>query len=194
MGDPAPGSTASGPERRALLRRESEQMSRLRRTTSLNDVVRDSARRALGGGLAGAAAMTVQVSTLMWMRTTVMYQYRYGSTTGEALRALYRQGGVRRFYQGVVPALLQAPLSRFGDTAANTGVMALLNAHESTYTLPTGVKTLVSAAAATCWRVCLSSSFRMQTRNLSTVPSRCSRTSASAVDSATRHVQDDAPG
>ena len=62
--------------------------------------------------------MSVQVITLMWMRTTVMYQYRYGSTTSEALRALYQQGGVRRFYRGVLPALFQAPLSRFGDVRA----------------------------------------------------------------------------
>lgn len=143
----------SGHERRALLRRESQQMSRLRRQPSMRDVVSDSLRRALGGGLAGAGAMLVQVSTLMWMRTTVMYQYRYGSSTSEALRALYKQGGVRRFYQGVVPALLQAPLSRFGDTATNTGAMALLNAHESTHALPTGAKTLVSASAATLWRI-----------------------------------------
>ena len=56
-----------------------------------------------------------QVVTLMWLRTTVMYQYRYGSTTRDAMRHLYSEGGVWRFYKGVLPALLQAPLSRFGD-------------------------------------------------------------------------------
>lgn len=48
-------------------------------------------------------------------------QYRYGTTTTEALRHLYREGGVVRFYRGLGPALLQGPLSRFGDTAANAG-------------------------------------------------------------------------
>ena len=50
-------------------------------------------------------------------------------------------------------AALQAPLSRFGDTATNTGAMALLNAHDSTHALPTSAKTLVSASAATLWRI-----------------------------------------
>ena len=36
---------------------------------------------------------------------------------------LYKDGGVRRFYRGVGPALLQGPLSRFGDTAANVGLI-----------------------------------------------------------------------
>ena len=30
-------------------------------------------------------------------------------------------GGIPRFYRGLLPALVQGPLSRFGDTAANTG-------------------------------------------------------------------------
>ena len=32
-----------------------------------------------------------------------------------ALRTIYADGGIPRFYRGVVPALLQGPLSRFGD-------------------------------------------------------------------------------
>ena len=42
----------------------------------------------------------------MWMRTTMNYQYRYGKSTTEALRILYNEGGVRRFYRGIGPALL----------------------------------------------------------------------------------------
>lgn len=48
-------------------------------------------------------------------------RYRYGTTTTQALRTLYKEGGIPRFYRGLLPALLQAPLSRFGDTAANAG-------------------------------------------------------------------------
>ena len=117
MAEPELSATASGPERRALIRRESETLAHTRQQASLAHIAAESAHRAIGGGVAGASAMVVQVSTLMWMRTTLAYQYRYGSTTGGAVRALYAQGGVRRFYQGVLPALLQAPLSRFGDTA-----------------------------------------------------------------------------
>ena len=60
-----------------------------------------------------------------WMRTTVNFQYRYGMTTIEALKHLYAEGGVRRFYRGVGPALIQGPLSRFGDTASNAGTLTL---------------------------------------------------------------------
>ncbi len=56
------------------------------------------------------------------MRSTTMnYQYRYGTNTTTALKTLYAQGGIPRFYRGLGPALIQGPLSRFGDTAANSG-------------------------------------------------------------------------
>jgi hypothetical protein len=38
-------------------------------------------------------------------------------------------------------ALLQAPLARFGDTAANVGTLALLDDFEATKSLPVAVKT-----------------------------------------------------
>jgi hypothetical protein len=38
------------------------------------------------------------------------------------------QGGIPRLYKGVGFAVIQNPLSRFGDTAANTGVLAALEA------------------------------------------------------------------
>ena len=44
----------------------------------------------------------------MWMRTTMNYQYRYGTTTTQAMRKLYAEGGVLRFYRGITPALFQA--------------------------------------------------------------------------------------
>eukprot|EP00965_Chrysotila_dentata_P060210 1996369-Pleurochrysis_carterae.AAC.1 len=122
---------------------------------ALDAVLREAAHRALGGGLTGAAAMGVQVCTLMWLRTTFYYQYRYGSSTREALAALYKQGGIRRFYQGLLPALFQGPLSRFGDTAANVGILSALDGCDATRGMPTGAKTLFSATAAAAWRVCL---------------------------------------
>lgn len=52
-------------------------------------------------------AMPMQVVTLMWLRTTINYQYRYGTSTSVALKTLYAEGGVPRFYRGLGPALLQ---------------------------------------------------------------------------------------
>merc|ERR1712087_1013239 len=99
--------------------------------------------------------MFVNVGTLMWMRTTVNFQYRYGMTTIEALKHLYQEGGVRRFYRGVGPALFQGPLSRFGDTAANAGMLALWDSFPQTSSLPASVKTVSASAAAAGFRVFL---------------------------------------
>lgn len=63
--------------------------------------------------------MTVQVMSLMWMRTTMNYQFKNGGGFVETLKLLYTQGGIQRFYRGVLPALIIGPISRFGDTATN---------------------------------------------------------------------------
>jgi hypothetical protein len=74
---------------------------------TLPEILHNAGQKAVGGGLPGMAAMTVQVISLMWLRTTVNYQYRYGMSTTVALSTLWKEGGVRRFYQGLGPALLQ---------------------------------------------------------------------------------------
>lgn len=53
-----------------------------------------------------------------------------------------RQGGVPRFYHGVGPALLQAPLTRFFDTAANAGLLAVMEDTPAAAGLPLAVKTV----------------------------------------------------
>lgn len=120
-----------------------------------DEVMSKSIKRATGGGLAGGSAMIIQVCSLMWMRTTMNYQYRYGSTTTSALKHLYAEGGIRRFYRGIGPALFQGPLARFGDTAANTGTLTFLNAHPKTKDLPIAFKTVGASLMAACWRICL---------------------------------------
>ena len=62
--------------------------------------------------------MAANVAGLMWLRTTVCFQYRYGMSTGAAMKHLYNDGGrglggVLRFYRGFGPALLQAPLAHW---------------------------------------------------------------------------------
>jgi len=89
----------------------------------------------------------------MWMRTTINYQYRTGSTLTTALRTLYADGGIPRFYRGVVPALIQGPLSRFGDTAANTGMMTMMNSMPETKDLPIFAKTVSASVAAGLFRI-----------------------------------------
>jgi hypothetical protein len=95
------------------------------------------------------------VFSLMWLRTTMNYQYRHGTTTREALKHLWKEGGVVRFYRGLTPALLQGPLSRFGDTASNAGVLALLDHWPSTRDLPVAFKTACASTAAAAFRIVL---------------------------------------
>jgi len=122
---------------------------------TFSEIMNKSAASAIRGGTAGAVAMGANVAALMWMRTTVNYQYRNGGTFAGALRHLYAGGGIPRFYRGVLPALIQGPMSRFGDTAANTGVLTLLNNIESTKELPVAAKTVCASAAAAVWRIFL---------------------------------------
>ena len=70
-----------------------------------------------------------------------------------ALRTLYADGGIPRFYRGLLPALVQGPLSRFGDTAANTGILTLLDNLEQTQNMAVGVKTIAASAAAAIFRI-----------------------------------------
>lgn len=109
--------------------------------------------RALGGGVSGAIAGVAQVLAFMWLRTAMNYQYRHGGSMAVALRTLYAQGGLPRFYQGVGFALVQNPFSRFGDTAANTGVLSIFEATPASSSIPVSVRTAVASGIAALWRV-----------------------------------------
>jgi len=116
---------------------------------AFGDVLATAARRALGGGLSGAAAGVIQVLTLMWLRTGMHYQYRHGVSTRHALRTLYSAGGIPRLYQGLPFALMQSPLVRFGDTAAQSGMLSLLASSRLTLS----ERTACASAVASCWRL-----------------------------------------
>lgn len=121
---------------------------------TIGSILSVAASKALSGGMAGACAMVLQVSTLMWMRTTMNYQYRYGTSTLTALKTLYADGGIPRFYRGIGPALIQGPVSRFGDTAANAGVLALFE-NSAAKDWPAAAKTVFSSGTAATMRIAL---------------------------------------
>jgi hypothetical protein len=123
--------------------------------THLKSILVKAKNEALAGGIPGMVAMSAQVVSLMWLRTTVNYQYRYGTSTATAFKTLYKDGGIARFYRGIGPALIQGPLSRFGDTAANSGMLSLLESFESTRDLPLGIKTVASSLSAASFRIVL---------------------------------------
>jgi hypothetical protein len=114
-----------------------------------------ASKKALGGGKAGASAAVVQVFSLMWLRTSMNYQYRYGGNLVTSLQTLWKEGGISRLYQGLPFALVQGPLTRFGDTAANVGILVLLETLPETQSLPLPVKTAAGSVAAGLWRIVL---------------------------------------
>jgi hypothetical protein len=121
----------------------------------LQEILSKASKKALGGGKAGALAAVVQVCSLMWLRTAMNYQYRYGGDLRSSLQTLWAEGGLARLYQGLPFALIQGPLTRFGDTAANVGILSLLDSLSSTATLPLPLKTATGSAAAGLWRIFL---------------------------------------
>merc|ERR1712113_343637 len=118
---------------------------------SMSEILTKAPKKALSGGIAGMAAQAINVLALMWMRTIMNYQYRYGGGLGEVVKKLYAEGGIPRFYRGLGPGLIQAPVSRFGDTAANDGALAALE-HTN---IPVFAKTMCASASAACFRVFL---------------------------------------
>ena len=124
-------------------------------TVDWNSIFKKASKRALGGGKAGASAAVIQVLSFMWLRTSMNRQYRYGGDLVSSLKELWKEGGIPRLYQGLPFALVQGPLTRFGDTAANVGILALLESLPETQSLPLPVKTGLGSISAGLWRIFL---------------------------------------
>lgn len=65
-------------------------------------------------------AMFVQVSLLYPIRTVINYQYTNGYSFSSSLKFLYKQEGIKRFYRGFIPGLIQGPLIKSGDLYINS--------------------------------------------------------------------------
>ena len=125
------------------------------RTLSLNQIFVKAGRRGIGGGIPGAIAGIVQVVTLMWLRTIMSYQCRYGTTFLQALTTLMNEGGVARLYKGWYLGLIQAPVTRFVSTAANDGVDSLLSNISWTESWGPGRSTFVASIVVGLFRMIL---------------------------------------
>ena len=109
-------------------------------------------QKALKSGLNGFKAMTIQVFSLMWLRTIMNYQYKNGGSFKEVFLKLYKEGGIRRFYSGIIPALIQGPLCRFGDTFSNTIILNFLRKSS----IPIFIKTGIASGTSGIIRIILS--------------------------------------
>lgn len=81
------------------------------------------------------------------------YQFKNGGNFIETLSLLYKQGGVARFYRGLVPALMIGPISRFGDTAANMYASEMAKSSDTLKHLPIFVQTSIGSVLAGFWRL-----------------------------------------
>ncbi len=122
---------------------------------TFSEILKKAGKSGIGGGVPGALAGVVQVIALMWLRTVMNYQCRYGTSFPQALRILYNEGGIPRFYRGLSFALIQAPLARFVSTAANDGVETLLANLSYTKDWGPGRSTVIASIVVGMWRMLL---------------------------------------
>ncbi len=133
----------------------SEEKKEVKKQLAFSEILKKAGKSGIGGGIPGAVAGVVQVLSLMWLRTIMNYQCRYGSTFFQSIQCLYNQGGVPRFYRGLSFALIQAPLARFVATASNDGVETLLSNLPSTQNWGPGRSTVIASIVVGIWRILL---------------------------------------
>mmetsp|Transcript_22390 Transcript_22390/g.34506 ORF Transcript_22390/g.34506 Transcript_22390/m.34506 type:complete len:301 (+) Transcript_22390:183-1085(+) len=109
------------------------------------------AARAVRDGYAASLASIISVLLLMWLRTTMSYQHVHGVPIATAFSILYSDGGIPRFYRGVLPALVMMPLSRFGDIFSNELARQFLATRFSA-----AIVTAVASTLASSWRLLIS--------------------------------------
>lgn len=118
-------------------------------------VLQKAQNAAFKGGFYAATAGIIQVLSLMWLRTTVNYQYRYGVPLITALRQLYKQGGIARFYAGLPYAIVLGPVAKFGATAANEWAKVMFASFASLPVSAEMCTTLLGTLLTVIWRVFL---------------------------------------
>eukprot|EP00904_Undaria_pinnatifida_P008552 jgi/Undpi1/4827/HiC_scaffold_19.g08180.m1 len=91
----------------------------------------EALRHSFNVGLSGGGATVFSVATMMWLHTIITYQQRHGTKFGDTCKTLWRAGGPRRFYRGLLPSLMAAPLCRFGDTLSNEMAMVWFNGQQT---------------------------------------------------------------
>ena len=76
----------ANPNNRLLSAAAASSISNNRRELTPSQAIQHALEKGWHGGKSGAMAMGINVCSLMWIRTTMNYQYRYGTTTKQAMQ------------------------------------------------------------------------------------------------------------
>ncbi|CAM9829981.1 unnamed protein product [Discosporangium mesarthrocarpum] len=109
----------------------------------------------LESALTGAGATVFSVVSLMWLHTIITYQQKYGTKIVPTTISLWREGGIVRFYRGLVPSLAVVPFCRFGDTLFNSLALHSLQGvrlGNAQVQVPVEVSTLIGSLGAGAFR------------------------------------------
>mgnify|MGYP003682349665 FL=1 len=96
--------------------------------------------------LGGTLAMSTQITCFYWLKTLTTYQYKTGLKLYLALKNLYKQNGLIRFYNGYIPSLIMGSYCRFGDVAS----YKYFNQNNNLNNLE---KSIYSSVCSTVWRI-----------------------------------------
>ena len=91
-------------------------------------------------------AMFIQISLLYPIRTVVNHQYTNGNNFLSSVKDLYKKEGIKRFYRGFIPGLIQGPMIKTGDLFINSYVINTLNTNDIY------IKTFFSSILGSCFR------------------------------------------
>ena len=106
---------------------------------------------AIAGGLPGYFAQAAQVTSLMWLHTSLNYQYKHGTSLRQSLSTLWAEGGARRLYRfEPVKGLMQGGLLCKEMTSAEHGGFCLAFATHVCITCQRPVFTCRSGASEHC--------------------------------------------
>lgn len=109
----------------------------------------DIFKESLKSGIGGFKAKTIQIISLNWLKTIMNYQNNNGTSFKKTIKILYKEGGIKRFFLGITPSLIQGPIIRFGDTFCNEIILDLMEkSNKSIF-----IKTFISSSTACLFRI-----------------------------------------
>ena len=125
----------------------------------MNSSFRSKLLHSIRVGTSGSKTMAFNIVSLMWLRTVMNYQYRYGTSFNQTIKLLYKDGGIKRFYSGITYALMEAPLIKFFDTFSNSFILSIT----SNTKLPIFMRTIISSFMASSVKALLAPLDTMKT-------------------------------